>query len=125
VDFEDYVGNLLAALASLRTFEAYFDEYDNPDDDSDYDYDYDCPIKDDLSFIKKVSDRAPRLKHIALTCHCYKRVSGEWVVCGLTGPFRSHSKGECIFDYLASTLCPGEPAARIFFDIVILMWIWH
>jgi hypothetical protein len=67
LDFDDYVGNLLAALVSLRTFEIGFDDEDE-----------DCPIKDDLSFIQKVSDRAPHLKHITLNHCCYKRVGGEW-----------------------------------------------
>ena len=87
---------MLAALVSLRTFGIKFDV----DDD-------DCPIKDDLSFIQRVSDRAPHLKHFTLDHRCYKRVGGEWVTCGLPGLFRSHSEGECAFDRLASTLCPG------------------
>jgi hypothetical protein len=95
LDFDDYVGNLLAALVSLRTFEIGFDDEDE-----------DCPIKDDLSFIQKVSDRAPHLEHFALDPRCYKKVAGNWVTCGSPGIFRSHFKGECAVDLLASTLCP-------------------
>jgi hypothetical protein len=62
---------------------------------------------DDLSFIRNLSDRAPHLEHFAVGSRCYKRVGGEWVICGLTGPFRSHLNGEYAFYRLASTLCPG------------------
>jgi hypothetical protein len=84
---------VLAALVSLRNFETGFDD--------------DFPIKDDLSFIQKVSDRAPHLDHFALDPRCYKKVGGDWVICGLPGLFRSHIKGECAFVRLASTCCPG------------------
>jgi hypothetical protein len=93
-DWVDYVGNLLSAMVSLRTFEIEFDENE-------------WPIKDDLSFIQKVSDQAPHLEHFTLDPRCYKRVGGEWVICELRRFFCSQSKGECVFDRLASTLCPG------------------
>jgi hypothetical protein len=93
-DFDDYVGNLLSALVSLRTFEIEID-------------DDECPIKADLSFIQKVSDRAPHLEHFTSDPCCYKRVGGEWVLCESREYFRFRSKGKCAFYHLASTLCPG------------------
>jgi hypothetical protein len=111
-DVDDYVGNLLAALVSLRTFEIVFDK-DNR------------LIKGGLSFIEKVSDRAPHLEHFNLNSHCYKRVGGEWVICNLRGPFCSHSKGECVLTVSQAPFVPAELASRVFFEIADHFWFWN
>ena len=69
-DFGKYIGNLLAALVSLRVFTLTFD-----DDERD----------DDLPFVTQVSDRAIHLEYFTMEHididHHWKRVRGEWVIC--------------------------------------------
>jgi hypothetical protein len=60
-------------LVSLRVFKSQFDlNGENITDGY-------------LSFIKKISDRAPKLEYVGVfydhELHCGKRVSGEWVLC--------------------------------------------
>jgi hypothetical protein len=73
LDFEEYIGNLLAALVSLRLFA--------------FKYDGVCPTEDVLASITKASDRAPHLEYFA-TMDAYdrywQRIGGEWVICDET-----------------------------------------
>jgi hypothetical protein len=87
--FDDYVGDLLAGLISLRTFEIEFVKANRP-------------IMNDLSFIQ-----APHLKYFAMDRRCYKMVGGGWVICCLPGLFHWDCDGERVFDRLDGTLCPG------------------
>ena len=69
-DFGEYIGNLLAALVTLRVFTLTFGDRERDDD---------------LPFVTQVSDRAIHLEYFTLE-HVgmdrnYKRVRGEWVFC--------------------------------------------
>ena len=76
LDFNEYIGSLLAALVSLQVFEI----------DCEGLCDYGSPTDDSLAFIAKVSDKAPHLKYFAslyFPDYC-KRIDGEWVFCDST-----------------------------------------
>jgi hypothetical protein len=73
LDFGEYIGSLLAVLVSLRIFV--------------FETDIRCPIGDAVASLKKASDRAPHLEYFATwrsTYHYWKRIGGEWVICGKT-----------------------------------------
>jgi hypothetical protein len=76
LDFNEFIGSLLASLVSLQVFEI----------DCEVLCDYDSPTADSLALIAKLSDKAPHLKYFASLYfpeYC-KRVGGEWVFCDST-----------------------------------------
>src|SRR5277367_3706408 len=73
LDFDEYIGSLLAVLVSLRLFA--FRVYGT------------SRIGDVLAFITNAPDRAPHLEYLAMLHrgnHYWKRIGGEWVICDET-----------------------------------------
>jgi hypothetical protein len=66
----EWIGDVIAALVSLRVFV--------------FEYVYDF-WEDAISLIMKASDRAPHLEYLAKIHNAesqyWKRVGGEWVIC--------------------------------------------
>jgi hypothetical protein len=72
LDFEEYIGDLLAAFVSLRVFEIISRDS--------------CPIEGGLSFIRRISDRVPHLERF-MNGHFnayFLRVGREWDICDET-----------------------------------------
>jgi hypothetical protein len=73
LDFDEYIGNLLAVLVSLRLFAVKTDDL--------------CPLEDVFACFTKASDRAPHVEYFAM-CHnkdhYWKRIGGQWVICDET-----------------------------------------
>jgi hypothetical protein len=69
LDFEEYIGNLLAAFVSLRVFEIVSRDH--------------YPIEGGLSFIRRISDRVPHFMNGHFNDY-FKRVGREWVICDET-----------------------------------------
>jgi hypothetical protein len=80
LDFDEYIGGLLAVLVSLRLLEFEADDQ--------------FPTEDDLAFITKASDRAPHLEYFSMwhTKDRYEfgrlmvraQIGGQWVICDET-----------------------------------------
>ena len=72
---DEWLGNLLAALISLRVYTFMFasDLYEAP------------PAHQLFPLVRTVTDRAPHLEYFSISCdgedHYWKRVYGEWAPC--------------------------------------------
>jgi hypothetical protein len=73
---DEWLGNLLAALISLRVFTLHSSQASRVLWNSEQAY---------LPFVRKVTDRAPNLEYFAVkwsaSIHSLKQVHGEWVPC--------------------------------------------
>src|SRR5277367_5915318 len=73
LDFDEYVGSLLAVLVSLRLLA--FRVYDM------------SRVENVFASITNSPDRAPHLEYLAILYqgrHYWKRIGGEWVICDET-----------------------------------------
>ena len=68
---DEYIGNLLAVLVSLRLIALK--------DDDPY------PTGDVPALITNATARAPHLEYFAMYDRYWKRIDGEWVICDETG----------------------------------------